>query len=174
MQRASPPRSRRTFLQMILALRQRHRRMMIALGIILPVAFVAGVALRKTPPLRATPPLLADFRSIEVQSWERSELFPKVPLRVRLFHTPAYSAIEFLPGRGFAKPDLLAYWAAGSPATTEVLPSNARLLGSFNPSVRLQLPDDAVRVEGVLILYSLADQQIVDVSRTVRFNDPAK
>ena len=144
---------------------------MIALGIILPIVFVAGVALRKTPPLRATPPLLGDLQGVEVELWERNDLFPKVPVRVRLFHTPAYSTIQFLPGPAFAKPDLLAYWAAGSPAITEILPSNAKLLGGFNSSVRLQLPEDARNDEGVLVLYSLADQQIVDVSRPVRFND---
>src|SRR5882724_10568427 len=159
---------------MILALRQRHRRMMIALGIILPAAFVVGVGLRKAPPLRATPPLLADLQGMEVQLWEKSDLFPKVPVRVRLFHTPAYSTIQFLPRRAFVKPDLLAYWAAGNPAITEILPSSAKLLGGFNSSIRLQLPDDARQNEGVLILYSLADQQIVDVSRPVRFNDSAK
>ena len=147
---------------------------MIALGIVLPVAFVVGVGLRKTPPLRSTPPLLVDLQGMEVQLWERNDLFRKVPVRVSVFHTPAYSTIQFLPGPAFAKPDLLVYWAAGSPAIMEILPSNAKLLGGFNSSVRLQLPEDAAQVEGVLILFSLADQQIVDVSRPVRFNDSTK
>jgi hypothetical protein len=159
---------------MILALRQRHRRIVIALGIILPVAFVVGVGLRKAPPLRATSPLLADLQNMEVQLWERGDLFLKVPVRVRLFHTPAYSTIQFLPGPAFAKPDLLAYWVAGGSAITDVLPSNAKLLGGFNSSIRLQLPEDTRHDEGVLVLYSLADQQIVDVSQPVRFNYSTK
>ncbi len=159
---------------MILVLRQRHRRLMIALGIILPIAFVVGVGLRQAPPLRITPPLQADLQPAEIQSWEKNDLFQKVPVRVRLFYTPAYAAIQFLPGRGFAKPDLLAYWAGGRPATTETLPSHAKLLGGFNSSVRLQLPEEARAEEGVLILYSLADQQIIDVSRVVRFNDSTR
>src|ERR1041385_7482710 len=127
---------------MILTLRQRHRRPMFALGIFLPIAFVVGVGLRKAPPVRATPPLLADFQGIEVQLWERNDLFPKVPVRVRLFYTPAYSAIQFVPGKGFAKPDLLAYWIAGNPATTETLPANVKLLGDFSSAIRLQLPEE--------------------------------
>ena len=98
---------------MIRPLRQFHYRTMITIGIVLPVAFVAGIAVRKAMPLRATPSLAAAFRDSEVQVWERNDLFSKVPVEVRLLHGPAWYAITFSTGRGFAKPDLLVSCLSG-------------------------------------------------------------
>ena len=156
---------------MIRPLRQLHYRIMIAIGIVLPVAFVTGIALRKTMPLRSTPPLAAAFRDLEVQVWERSDLFLKVPVQVRLLHGPAWFSITFSTGRGFAKPDLLVYWVTGNPSIADVLPDNALLLGSFNPSLTLQLPHDADSTGGTLVLYSLADHEIVDWSKPISFDE---
>ena len=156
---------------MIRPLRQFHYRTMITIGIVLPVAFVAGIAVRKAMPLRATPSLAAAFRDSEVQVWERNDLFSKAPAEVRLLHGPAWYAITFSTGRGFAKPDLLVYWVAGNSSVTDVLPDNALLLGSFNPSLTLQLPHDAESAGGTLVLYSLADHEIVDWSKPIPFNE---
>jgi hypothetical protein len=73
----------------------------------------------------------------------------------------------------FAKPDLLVYWVTGSPAITDMLPESASLLGSFN-SPALDLPAEATHTDGLLILFSLADQEIVDVSKPARFVDSTK
>lgn len=146
---------------------------MFALGIVLPVAFVAGIALRKTVPLRAEKNWVTELREAEKLVWERGDPFSKIPVRVRLLRGPAWQRIGFSADRGFAKPDLLVYWAAGNPTIGETLPANAQLLGPFNPSVTLQLPDEASS-GGVLVLYSLADHEIVDVSKPTRFNDPSQ
>ncbi len=98
----------------------------------------------------------------------------KIPVRVRLLHGPAWYRVGFSVGRGFAKPDLLVYWAAGNPVIGEVLPGDARLLGPFDPSMSLQLPNDASVTGGVLVLYSLADNEIVDASKPTRFNESAQ
>lgn len=159
---------------MILALRQRHRRMFAVLGVLLPVALVTGVALRTSIPLRTERNWVMELREAEKLTWERSDLFSKVPVRVRLLRGPAWSRVGFSVARGFAKPDLLVYWAAGNPRISETLPTNAQLLGPFNPEVFLQLPDDARSTGGVLVLYSLADNEIVDASKPTRFNETSQ
>jgi len=52
------------------------------------------------------------------------------------------------------------------------LPDNARLLGVFNSSVALSLPPDAGPGSGVLVLYGLADQEIVGVSKPFALEEP--
>ena len=65
--------------------------------------------------------------------------------------------------RDLAKPDVLVYWAAGKETAVEGLPDNARLLGAL--SNHLPLPTDARGETGRLVLYSLADHELVAVSR---------
>jgi len=158
---------------MILPLRQRHRRVFAVLGVLLPVAFVVGVAARRPIPYRTAPPLAADLPPSHTEVWNRSDLFPNIPVSIRLLRGPMGSVytVEFLPRNGFARPDLLVYWLAGTPTIGDKLPDNARLLGAFSTSQPLQLPSDATSSGGVLLLYSVADNEIVDVSKPTRFND---
>src|SRR5438105_1969976 len=67
---------------MIRPLRQRHRRIVIVLGIFLPVAFVAGVAARKpVPGMASLPPgLVAPPQKFSAIGWERTDLFTKTPI----------------------------------------------------------------------------------------------
>jgi len=149
---------------------------MIALVIVLPATFVMGIALRKSMPARATPRLLADLRNSETEVWHRNDVFSRIPVSVRLLRGPmsSFHAVEFSAGSAFAKPDLLVYWVAADTRVAEVLPDNARLLGAFNSSVPLQLPEETNQAGGLLVMYSLADQEIVDVSKPVRFHDATK
>jgi len=158
---------------MILPLRQRHRRMFAVLGVFLPIAFVVGVAARRPIPYRTPPPLATDLQASQTEVWSRSDFFRKIPVNVRLLRGPmgSFYSVEFLPGRSFAKPDLLVYWVTGTLTIADKLPDDARLLGAFNTSVPLQLPDDASSSGGVLVLYSLADNEIVDASEPTIFND---
>ena len=162
---------------MIRPLRQRHRRMVIVLGIFLPVAFVVGIAARKPVPGMASLPkeLVASPRTFAVTEWERADLFTKTPIQVRLLREragAAHYAVEFSAAKDFVKPDLIVYWIAGNPNLTETLPDNARLLGTFNSSVALPLSPDAATGSGVLVLYSLADQEIVEVSKPFALQKP--
>jgi hypothetical protein len=50
------------------------------------------------------------------------------------------------------------------------LPENATLLGEFS-SAALALPPEAAATNGVLVLYSLADNELVDESQPMRFTD---
>ena len=155
---------------MIRPLRQRHRWMITIIGVLLPIAFAAGIAARRPAPTVATLPtaLATTQRHFEAVEWERADLFTKTPIQVRLLRESAgagHFAVEFSAARDFVKPDLIVYWVAGNPNITNTLPENARLLGVFNSSVALLLPLDAASGSGELALFSLADQEIVEVSK---------
>jgi hypothetical protein len=119
--------------------------------------------------------LVASPQQFAVTEWERAELFTKTPIQVRLLRESAGTgrfAVEFSAAKDFVKPDLIVYWVAGNPNLTDTLPDNARLLGAFNSSVALPLSPDAGSSNGVLILYSLADQEIVEASKPFALQRP--
>ena len=163
---------------MILPLRKHHSRVFAILGVFLPVAFALGIAARKPVPIVGVLPqglAHAPEKSLSVV-WERADLFSKTQIQVHLLRGLAGGgrlAVSLSAARDFAKPDLLAYWVVGNPAVRDKLPENAVLLGVFSSSA-VPLPAEAAAVDGVLILFSLADQEIVDVSRPTRFDDSTK
>ena len=160
---------------MILPLRRRHRRMLAVIGVALPCVFILGIAARAPVPLRAAPPLASDLRNSQTEVWNRSDVFSNVPIGVRLLRGPmsSFHTIVFLPGRGFGKPDLLVYWVAGTQNPADSLPDNARLLGPFPASKDYQLPQTE-HTEGAVVLYSLADHEIVDWSKPISVNAASK
>ncbi|MEY4918535.1 MAG: hypothetical protein RL616_2448 [Verrucomicrobiota bacterium] len=159
---------------MIRSLRQRHRRIAIVLGMFLSVAFAVGLAARKPMPLeKELPAAFTAPRQFEKVGWQRADLFAKSPVQVRLLrgkNGAGKFAAALSAANDFTKPDLLVYWVSGNPNLTNTLPDNAILLGVFN-SPALPLPDAAAESSGVLVLYGLADNEIVDVSKAIRFND---
>ena len=162
---------------MIRSLRQRHRRLVIVLGIFLPIAFAVGIVARKPVPGMASLPteLVASPQRFAVTEWERPDLFTKTPMQVRLLREntgTGHFAVEFSAAMDFVKPDLIVYWIAGDPNIAKTLPDNARLLGPFNSFVALPLWPDAAPGSGVLVLYSLADQEIVEVSKPFALQKP--
>lgn len=161
---------------MIHPLRQRHRRIVLVLGIFLPIAFVAGVAARKPPPTVAELPaaLTATSQQFDAVEWKRADLFAKTPIQVYLLREQKSSGrfgIEFSAAKDFVKPDLIVYWVAGNPNITDALPDSAILAGSFS-STTLPLPDGAAKSSGEFVLFSLADNQVVDVSKPVSLQQP--
>ncbi len=112
----------------------------------------------------------------ESQEWQRADLFAKSPVQVRLMREHSGSgkfAVEFSAARDFVKPDLIVYWSAGNPNITDKLPDNAILLGSFS-STPLPLTDEITKSNGQLVLFSLADNEIVDASKPIQFKDSPK
>jgi len=162
---------------MNLPLRQRHRRMFAVLAVVLPLLFVVGIAVRRTVPQPETlpPELSPKTVTFTATSYERDDLFDKSPVRVRLYrdNESGASAVGLSSSKDFLKPDLMVYWSAGSPTTSDTLPSEAKLLGAF-VTTTLVLPAEASATNGSLILFSLANQEIVDVSRPTRFSDSTK
>lgn len=159
---------------MIRPLRILHRRTLAVLGVVLPVAFGLGIAARKpVPQMGALPIELRDATPQHAATvWERRDLFTNAPVQVRLLRETGRFAVACAAPTDFVKPDLLVYWSA-SPPTTDKLPNGATLLGAFTASA-LPLPADAANRDGLLVLFSLADQEIIAVSQHIRFNGSTK
>lgn len=162
---------------MILPLRQRHRRMLIVIGVLLPIAFVLGIAARRAMPHVATlPPELSSWsQTFTATDYDRNDLFTTSPVRVQLWREQDTGrfAVGFVAAKDFLKPDLIVYWIAGHRNDTDKLPPEATLLGAFSAGPLL-LPVEATTADGSLILFSLADQEIVDVSKPTRFSESTK
>ena len=148
------------------------------LGFTLPVGLIVGFATH--PPVPAAtgllPGLTTATMTFSTAVWRRDDLFAKAPVQVRLLRTPEGTggfALNLAGAKDFLKPDLLVYWVSGQPEITDPLPGDARLLGAFNAAA-LPLPAEAVHGSGVLVLYSLADNELVAVSRPVQLNDTAR
>ena len=152
---------------MIRPLRQRHRLMVCTLGVLLPIAFTAGVAARKPVPVAVNmPPGLAgkpnDFSKVV---WTKTDIWPGQRIVTSLRRDAAGSLAVELMFRDLVKPDVLVYWAAGKDTAAEGLPDNARLLGALASRTPLPLPTDVRGEAGRFVLYSLADQEVVAVSK---------
>jgi hypothetical protein len=164
---------------MIRPLRQRHYYIFVAIGFILPVVFAFGIVARKPFPTMDSSPdnLFGTAQPFLATDWERTDLFAKSPMQVRLLREKNKTeslAVNFSTARDyFIKPDLMVYWIAGNPVINDKLPDFAKLLGGFN-SGPLPLPAEAATTNGVLVLYSLADNEIVDVSKPIQFHQPTR
>ena len=159
---------------MILSLRQRHRRIFTVLGVLLPLAFAAGIAARKQVPSQSSLPdqLSLSREKFTTTQWDRSDLFANALIHVRLLRERAgygQLALRLSPSRDFVKPDLLVYWSASANRITETIPDNAVLLGVFNSNLPLPLPSDTTATSGVIMLYSLADHETIAVSKPITF-----
>jgi hypothetical protein len=159
---------------MIRPLRTAHRRIFLALAMALPVAFAISVAARKSPAVAGTlPPALAPAPDrFNASIWHRTDLFPQTGIGAGLMRESADRgafAIRFQAAEHFARPDLIVYWFAGATISQDTLPESARLLGAFWARA-LPLPADLTDTEGRLIVFSLADQEIVEVSNPFRIS----
>lgn len=160
---------------MIRPLRHRHRSHAIVLGILLPIVFVLGIAARKPAPMMGElpQPLAPTSPRFPTCGWNSDDSFPKSRVSIRLWCQQNGSgpfAVSFYPDANFIKPDLMVYWMPGSPGSIEALPTNAILLGAFGPAP-FPLSDQVSSADGELALYSLADGEIVDVSKIVRLDN---
>ena len=152
---------------MIRPLRNRHRRMVCALGVLVPVAFLAGIAARRhVPASRSVPTALestaSDFGTV---LWTRADLWPGQSIITSLRRNAAGSVAVELLIRDLVRPDVLVYWVAGEETAVEALPDTARLLGVLSNGTPLPIPADARREGGRFLLYSLADHEVVASSR---------
>jgi hypothetical protein len=154
------------------SLRQKHRLVFVVLGGLLPVVFTIGISMRQSvPPVEIVPlELRSQTQTFTATGYERDDLFAKPPVKVCLWEdlSNGQLAVGFSAPKDFEKPDLLAYWVTDRLAITDKLPADAILLGSF-ASTLLALPNQATNSEGSLVLFSLADQEIVGVSKRVNF-----
>lgn len=101
--------------------------------------------------------------------WVREDLWEKGQLQTRVFKDSTHSnlALEVAATEPVVRPDVLLYWVPGNPKIQDSLPNDAVLLGAWmqEPAGALELPQVAKVGQGKLILYSLADHEIVNVSK---------
>jgi hypothetical protein len=138
------------------------------LGVLLPVAFAAGLVARKPVPVTATVPsgLAGQRNDFGKVVWTKTDIWPGQRIITSLRRDSTGSVAVELMFRDLAKPDVLVYWAAGKEAAAEGLPDNARLLGALSNRTPLPIPA-AVRGEvGRFVLYSLADHEVVANSKS--------
>ena len=116
---------------MIRSLRRRHRAMVCTLGVLLPVAFVTGIAARRPVPVAnsVTVDLGGTVLNLGEVVWTKAGLWPDQRIITRLRRSATGSTAVELTFRDLAKPDVLVYWAAGKETAVEGLPENARLPG---------------------------------------------
>jgi hypothetical protein len=153
---------------MIRPLRQRHRVIVCTIGVLLPVAFAAGLVARKPVPVAATVPsgLARQTNDFGRVVWTKADIWPGQRIITSLRRDAAGSAAVELSFRDLAKPDVLVYWAAGQAAAVEGLPDNARLLGALSNRSPLAIPADVCGESGRFLLYSLAVHEVVAVAKS--------
>lgn len=151
---------------MIRPLRRRHRRMMAALAVTLPLAFIAGIAARKSIPAMAEiPPAIRPAApEFSHRIFEQSDLWGQLDIITRVYADslpPTRLAVELHPQRYLKHPDVLVYWSAGAAGAAKAPPQEAFLIGvlSGREKGRFLLPAPALETDGSVILYSLAQQQ---------------
>jgi hypothetical protein len=150
--------------------------MVCALGVVLPVAFVADIAARKPVPVAAGLPsgLAGKANDFGKVVWTKTDLWPGQRIITTMRRDASGSLAMELMLRDLVRPDVLVYWAAGKETGVEGLPDNARLLGALSNRVPLSIPADVCGEPGRFVLYSLADHEVVAASRPFtiqRFND---
>jgi len=146
--------------------------MVFALGVFLPATFVLGIASRKPVPVVGSLPSALARQTPQVQAslWTREDLWERNPFRTRLLTDPAHSvlAVEVAAKEPIVRADMLVYWVPGVRTIGDSLPNDVVLLGAWvqNSPSPLALPPAAKASQGRLILYSLADHEIVNVSKS--------
>ena len=154
---------------MIRPIRLTHRCILLSLSVVLPLVLFAGIAARKPAASMTTIPvgLYSAPRPSTPALWVRGDLIPGMHCQISLFRETLSGAfsITCTAAPAVTKPDTLVYWSPSMVSDTEKVPDNAALLGAFDaPS--LILPSEAIRgANGVLVLFSLADNEIVGVSQ---------
>ncbi len=154
---------------MIRPLRSRHRIMIVAVAIVVPVVFAAGLLARKPAPrvpgfpVILTPPSAAVGDSVagpRVTNLDDGGL-----LAVTLVGSPESVSglavvVDIDVHRG--RPEWLAYW---TPADTvgETLPDDAWLLGALSDAGTniLELPEPAAAGGGRLVVYVPVDDRVL-------------
>jgi hypothetical protein len=145
--------------------------MLLSLTVAVPAAFAVGIVTRKEVPVSTLriPGPLGETRN-QNALWTRNDLWEKMAIPTRLLTVgdrPGQFAIDLVPPNPITSPDLLVYWVQGEGKFQESVTDDAFLLGSFDQSTRtpLLLPEAASKQTGILVLYSLADHEIVANSK---------
>lgn len=147
---------------MIASLRRRHFRIVSTLAVVIPVVFVAGLAVRSEPV--ETDNLPTAFRdtpdTLNITVLDTIEVVKGISIGVRVSADalpPQHAVLELTPERDLRLANGVAYWSPGRGL------DDAFFLGSLQGSrtVRFQLPSVSLGQEGFIILYSVARREVV-------------
>jgi hypothetical protein len=144
--------------------------MFATISVLLPVAFVPGVAARKPIPTASLPAGLPSGQETFLNQWDRLDLFTNTVLRVQFLRDASNTnraAIQMSAPKDFVKADLLVYWLPAESTLKNNIPDDAVLLGAFVSGQLLPVPPALTARPGSLVLYSLADHEITAVSKRV-------
>jgi hypothetical protein len=142
---------------MIQPLRKMHRTIFFALGIALPVLFIAGLASRHAP-LPAVGPL-EDKLAQRNGGTEFVLNHGSSKFTVRLIENrKGGPEREFLaiPDSGFLAADIFVYWSETQPGAS--LSPNAKFLGKLGPGELYRIPSG---FGGYFVLYSVAQNEVL-------------
>lgn len=150
-------------------LRERHRLTIFTLGLVLPMAFAAGLMARRPVPIvGSVPPELAvTTGAFGTTVWTNDNLWAGKHIVTGLRRDAAGALAVELRSGDLVKADVLVYWLASQTQGGNRLPDQARLLGALLNPALLRLPEDLHGQHGHFILYSLADHEIVATSENV-------
>ena len=142
---------------MIQPVRKMHRFIFFALGIALPVLFIAGQLSRRSPL-----PAIGTVQSKLAQLNGGTEFVlnhGSSKFKVRLVESKkGGSEREFLaiPASGFLAPDVFVYWSRTQPGAS--LSPNAKLLGKLGAGELYRVPSGS---GGYFVLYSVAQNEVL-------------
>ena len=137
-----------------------HRRMFMLLAIALPSVLVFGLRARQTIFISALPEQDSDFKVISEQNGDWKNY--SIQIRLLSKSSDPNTFVQLLPQKEIVAPDVLVYWAGNRPQAN-TLPRSSQLLGTLNSEAHYPLPANRP-AKGALILYSLADRSILDVT----------
>ena len=156
---------------MIRELRRRQRRLLVVLGVLIPMVFTIAIVNRKPPvTMAALPaPVIDQHATPPVEVAALPLLFTDPAVNARLLADsvpPSRISVELVPAGDPRQPDLLVYWSEESVAPGHELPPGAYLIGSMVGGNRrvLPLPQTASNGGGTLILFSLGHSRLVGVA----------
>lgn len=151
---------------MISPLRRRHRRVMLGLALLLPLAFAAALASRPAQPIEdAMAEVLAERETIAAfaPGFERARLSDELPIAIAVGDTASGALAARIDSRDTASvPDALVYWSA-APSRGPELPARSYLLGAVpeNDVRVLALPEVARAGGGRVLVWSAGWQRVV-------------
>jgi hypothetical protein len=125
--------------------------MFLALGIVLPILFVAGIRSRRIPTARAH----TEVRTSPANA-ERPIPGDGTRLAARVFHDASGSTVEISSNSRLLAPDVLVYACASE--SKHDIPADAVLLGPFVSGKTYRLPSANSRF---VLLYSLARRELL-------------
>jgi hypothetical protein len=147
---------------MIRPMRQRHRYAFIVLGALLPATVVIGLSRRSAiAPIGNLPASITPAAVIMQEIWTRTDLFAGHKIATRLLRSVEGESLSIELTGDLSAPDLLIYWS--STVSAAELPADAILLSGF--AQKTAVPPNVAGRKGQLILYSLANHEVVAASR---------